>query len=127
METVERLYEALDADDIGPFLDLCAATVEIVYPGDGLLAYGGRWTGRDGVATFLDTHDAEEEILEFSPVHMVADSDDVIVQGVFRGRAKATGREWSTDFVHVMTVDSGLLLRWRGFFDTAAAVAARER
>jgi uncharacterized protein len=125
IETVEGLYAALESEDIGPFLDLCADDVEILYPGEGALAYGGRWTGRDGAARFLETHDAEEEILEFSPGHMVTDGSDVIVQGVFRGRGKATGREWSTEFVHVMTVSDGRLARWKGFFDTAAAVEAR--
>jgi uncharacterized protein len=127
IDTVERIYAALDSDEIGPLLELCTDDVEIDYPGDGALAYGGRWSGRDGAARFVETHDAEEEILEFSPGRMVADGDDVLVQGIFRGRAKATGREWSTDFVHVMTVREGRLTRWKGYFDTSAAVAARRR
>lgn len=124
VQTAEQLYAALDADDVSPFLDLCADEVVVAYPAQGSLPYGGRWEGRDGTAGFLDAHDAAEEILVFEVRRFVADGELVVAIGTFSGRAKPTGREWSTPFVHVLTIVDGRLHRWEAFFDTAAAVAA---
>jgi ketosteroid isomerase-like protein len=120
----ESLYAALDDEDIEPFVDLCAVDVVIRYPAAGLLPYGGTWHGHDGVRSFLGTHDEAEEILKFEPSHMVADGDRVFVLGTFEGRVKPSGNVWSTEFVHVLHVVSGRLLRWDGYFDTAAAMRA---
>ena len=122
----EELYAALEADDVPRILELCAEDVSVRYPAEGRLPYGGTWVGRIGVEGFLDAHDAAEEILEFEVRRMVADGDTVIALGHFVGRAKPGGGEWSTDFVHHLTIVDGRLRRWEAFFDTAAAVAARE-
>ena len=123
--TAEALYAALEAEDVPRILGLCADDVSVRYPADGRLPYGGSWEGRRGVEQFLDAHDAAEEILEFEVRRMVADGDTVIAIGHFAGRAKPDGREWSTEFVHELTITDGRLRRWEAFFDTAAAVAAR--
>ena len=124
VQTAEQLYAALDLEDITPFLDLCADDVVVEYPANASLSWGGRWEDRDGVAAFLDAHDAAEEILTFEVHRFLADGDQVVAIGDFGGRAKATGREWSTPFVHLMTIRDGRLYRWQAFFDTAVAVAA---
>ncbi len=124
-EVVERFYAAMEADDVEGMLALCADDVEVRYPAAGKLPYGGEWRGRAGIGDFLDTHEEAEEILAFEPDAMMVDGDTVVVLGDFRGRARATGREWSTRFVHVMTVADGKLRRWEAHFDTSAALDAR--
>ena len=124
VQTAEQLYAALESEDITPFLDLCADDVVVEYPANASLSWGGRWEGRDDIAAFLDAHDAAEEILAFEVRRFLADGDLVVAIGDFGGRAKATGREWSTPFVHLMTIRDGRLHRWQAFFDTAVAVAA---
>jgi ketosteroid isomerase-like protein len=125
LQKAERLYAALDADDIPAVLGLCADDVTIEYPVNGSLPYGGVWQGREGVARFLDIHDEAEEILRFDVMRMIGEGDTVVVLGEFAGRAKPDGREWFTRFVHQLTFADARLLRWEAFFDTAAAVAAR--
>lgn len=127
VDLAERLYAALEEDDVTPFLGLCAPDVVIEYPAEKRLPYGGTWRGREGVDQFLTAHDAAEEILLFEPVDMVASDDTVIVLGRFQGKAKPTSVLWSTRFVHVLTFRDGLLRRWESFFDTAAAVEAHDR
>ncbi len=124
VKTAERLYAALQEDDITPFLDMCAADVVVEYPAHRSLLWGGRWEGRAGVEAFLEAHDAAEEILQFEIRQYLADSDLVVAIGHFTGRAKQTNREWSTPFVHVLTIADGHLRRWQAFFDTAAAAEA---
>ena len=120
----ERFYVALESDDVDATLALCGDRVEVVYPGAGHVPYGGRWSGHDGIVSFLTTHDAAEEILEFEVASMVADGETVAAFGTFRGRARPSGGEWSTRFVHRLTISGALLRRWEAYFDTAAAVVA---
>ncbi|MDQ2673541.1 MAG: nuclear transport factor 2 family protein [Chloroflexota bacterium] len=122
--TAEQLYAALDEDETAPFLDLCAVDVVVEYPSHASLTWAGRWEGRNGVRAFLDAHDAAEEILEFSVARFVADGEVVVAIGTFTARAKGTGREWTTPFVHLLTIRDERLHRWQAFFDTAAAVTA---
>jgi len=124
LDFAESLYAALDDDDVEPFVGLCAEDVVIRYPAAGLLPYGGTWHGHEGVRAFLEAHDAAEEIVAFEPSHMTADGNRVFVLGMFEGRAKPTGVVWSTEFVHVLSVVSGRLTRWDGYFDTAVALQA---
>ena len=124
LNVVERLYAALDDDDVDAFLRLCAEDVVFRYPAEGVLPYGGTWTGRDGVRQFLELHDGAEEILKFELGEMAASGASVFVRGVFEGRAKPEGSVWSTQFVHALVVVDGELAQWEAFFDSAAAVEA---
>jgi ketosteroid isomerase-like protein len=58
---------------------------------------------------------------------MVANDGVVFVIGFFEGRARQTDRTWTTAFVHALSMGDGRLVRWRAFFDTAAAVEAHAR
>jgi uncharacterized protein len=124
VQTAAQLYAALQEEDVSPFISMCADDVTVQYPAADSLPYGGRWHGRDGVAAFLDAHDAAEEILEFDVGRLVADGELVVAIGTFTGRAKPRGSEWTTAFVHLLTIRDGRLYRWEAIFDTATAIAA---
>jgi ketosteroid isomerase-like protein len=123
--TAEAVYATIASDDSAPFLALCADDVTIIYPAAGRLPYGGEWHGRAGAAAFLDAHDAAEEILSFDVMTLIADGDTAVAEGRFAGRAKPSGRTWSTAFAHVLTIADGRLQRLNAHFDSDAAVRAR--
>lgn len=123
---VQQLYAALDADDVQRALELCSDEVAWSYPPVAGLPFGGEWRGRDGLSTFLDTHDAAEEILEFRVDGTVAQGDLVAAFGLYRGRAKPLGRIWETRFLHLVTAQAGRIRGLTAYFDTAAAVRARD-
>jgi uncharacterized protein len=50
--------------------------------------------------------------------------DRMVVLGRMRGRAKASGREYEVEFVHVWTMTDGVASRLRAYFDTAPIMAA---
>ena len=125
-EFVERLYATLDEEDFAFFLELCAPDAAVEYPGQGRLPYGGVWRGHEAIRQFLEAHEASEEIVRFEPTDIATVDGAAFVRGRFEGRAKPHGSTWSTEFIHVLTVKDVRLLRWQAFFDTAAAVQARE-
>jgi len=124
---VEQMYQAINEEDVAPFLALCAHDVVVDYPAPGRLPYGGTWEGLEAVAGFLRAHDDAEEILNFEIRQVVADGECVVVFGNFEGRAKPGTATWSTAFVHALTVRDGRLHRWQAYFDTSAAVDAHAR
>jgi ketosteroid isomerase-like protein len=127
VHVVERWYEALEQDDMPGVIACSSPHIEIRYPGEGLLAYGGTWRGHDGLAGWAVAHDRAEEILVFEIEAAVAQGDQAVVRGRFEGRARDTGQTWETRFAHALTVHDGLVARMEAFFDTAAAVEAHRR
>lgn len=125
LAVVGQAYEALDADDVPAFLALCTPEAQWVYPEPRQLPYGGTWSGLEGVEAFLNAHDAAEEIIDLDASDFIAQANLVVVLGHYQGRSKATGREWETDFVHVLTLRNEKIARFEAYFDTAAAVEAR--
>jgi ketosteroid isomerase-like protein len=125
LETAERFYALLDEEDPEDLIAMCSDDIEVRYPAEGALPYGGTWRGRDEFVRFLDAHDEAEEILAFEIGQMVAGDETVLAVGQFTGRAKASGREWTTPFVHALTITDGRIRRLEAFFDSAVAVAAR--
>ncbi len=47
--------------------------------------------------------------------------------GRLRGRAKASGRDFEVEFVHVWTMTDGVASRLRAYFDTAPIMAALDQ
>ena len=123
-EVARRVYAALENEDVPGLLSLCSDDIEWRYPAEGLLGYGGVWTGPDATVRFLDAHDAAEDILDFRVDDLVAGGDRVLGLGFFSGRAKDSGTIWQTRFVHDLTIRAGKLVVFEAYFDTAAAVAA---
>jgi uncharacterized protein len=121
---VEREYAAFLEGDVDAVLEISAADAEYRYPEVEGMPYGGVWRGRDGVRRFFETHDAADEVLELRPTEVIAQRDRVVVLGAFRGRARSTGREWTTGFVHVYTIRDGRTHRFESFFDTSAFLVA---
>jgi uncharacterized protein len=52
---------------------------------------------------------------------MLVDEDSVAVVGFMRCRAIPTGKVYESDFVHLVTFESGRVTRFQEFFDTYAA------
>jgi ketosteroid isomerase-like protein len=62
-----------------------------------------------------------EDILVLPPRKMLVDDDSVAVVGFMRCRAIPTGKEYESDFVHVVTLEAGKVTKFQEFFDTYAA------
>ena len=62
-------------------------------------------------ATFAQTEEVEQmELQDF-----VAQGDQVIVFGHYKGRVKSTGRSYTKDFIHAVKLRDGQVVRFREY------------
>ncbi len=117
-------YERFGAGDIPGMLEFLSPEVAIEFYGPQVIPYAGTWRGHDGVGRWLETIFASVEVRRFEPQEMLADADKVVTTGVLELVARPTGRVFTSDFVHVITLADGKWTRFRDWMNTAVAAEA---
>jgi ketosteroid isomerase-like protein len=64
------------------------------------------------------------ETEQFEPREFIAQGERAVVLGHRRDRVRATGRIFESDRVQVFSLSEGKVVRFQGYIDTAAKVAA---
>jgi len=83
--------------------------------------------GHKGFLEWLNIGRQAEEILALEPKKFLTDIDTVAVVGYTKCIAKPTKKSYETDFVHLVTLKDGKVIRFKEFFDTYAAAEAFRR
>jgi uncharacterized protein len=86
--------------------------------------FARKWHGREGVAQFLTKVAEVQDVVELEPEEFIAQGDKVVVLGHFTMRIKSTGREFSSDWAHVWTVQDGQVSDFYEYVDTAVVSKA---
>lgn len=121
LEIVQSLYAAFAARDVPAMLELLSPDVEWGEPENPFNPAGGTRRGHAGFLEWLSIGKDAEEILLLAPRKMLTDSDSVAVVGHMKCRARATGKTYESDFVHVVTLQDGRIRKFQEFFDTYVA------
>jgi uncharacterized protein len=123
LDIVQQAYHAFGRQDIPALLALVADEVdwECVVPGS--LPYSGKRRTRAEVADFFAAIPRVDAIHVFEPREFIDAGEQVVVLGWEKTTALDTNKMYETEWVHVFTVRNGRIVRWRGFFDTAARYA----
>jgi ketosteroid isomerase-like protein len=121
---VRALYAAFARGDIPTLLGMLSPDVEWGEPDNPLNPAAGTRRGHDGVLEWLRIGKEAEEILVLEPRQFLVGGDTVAVAGHMKCRARATGRVYESDFVHLVTITDGRVARFQEFFDTYAAAEA---
>jgi ketosteroid isomerase-like protein len=128
INSVQQVYAAFAKRGINTILSMLSPDVEWGEPSNPFNPAAGTRHGHEGFLEWLNIGRQSEEILVLEPRKFLTDSDTVAVVGYTRCLAKPTGRSYETDFVHLVTIRDGKIVRFQEFFDTyAAAEAFRER
>jgi ketosteroid isomerase-like protein len=117
---VQQAYEAFGRGDIAALLELVADEVDWEFVGPPRLAYAGLRRSRHEVAEFFADISHADEIHAFEPREFIEAGEHVTVLGWESSTALDTGKSFESEWVHVFTVQHGQIVRWRGFFNTAA-------
>jgi ketosteroid isomerase-like protein len=121
---VHRLYAAFAQRDIASILPMLADDVVWCEPENPFNPAAGTRRGHAGFLEWLKAGHESEEILSLEPREFLASETSVAVTGHSRCRARATGRSYDTDFVHLISFREGKVARFQEFFDTWAAAEA---
>jgi ketosteroid isomerase-like protein len=121
---VEAAYRAFGARDVETLVRLLSPMVVWGEPDNPLIPSAGTRRGIQGVLDWLNVGKATELILELEPERFLADADMVAVVGHTKVLARPTGKVYATDFVHVVTVADGKIVRFQEYFDTFGAAEA---
>ena len=128
IELVQSLYHAFRDRDIPGILAALDPTVEWGEPSNPYNPAAGTRHGHEGFLEWLRIGNESEEILMLEPRDFLANLQSVAVVGYTKCRARATGKEYETEFVHLFTLKDGKVQRFREYFDTyAASEAFREK
>lgn len=123
-EIVQKIYTAFGNGNIAAIVACVADTVDWEFAGPHTLAYAGRRRNPGEVAAFFAAIAQADQIHQFEPREFIAAGEHVTVLGWEQTTARDTGREFSTEWVHVFTVKDDKVTRWRGFYNTAARYPA---
>jgi ketosteroid isomerase-like protein len=123
-EVVQAAYAAFATRDIATLLGLLDPTVTWGQPDNPFIPSAGTRHGVDGVVEWLNIGNATEDIELMEPREILIDGDRAAVVGFMRVRVRATGRSYAMDFVHVITVREGRVIKFSEYFDTWAAAQA---
>ena len=120
----KAIYAAVPAGDLQTALDLLDPEVRITYYGTDDIPYAGDYRGIEGAMTFLARVGQAVEIVAMEPWKFIAQGDDLAAWGQQRFRRRATGREWESEFAHIITLRDGRWLYFRDFANSALAATA---
>lgn len=124
LQLVQQTYQAFGQGDVITMLSAMTEDFEWDSRYPAVVPLAGRWQGHAGVLNLLKTIGETVDVLAFEIQQFVAEGGAVVVLGYDESRAKATGRVYHNDWVHIWTVQDGKLSRVRTYNDTAAAEAA---
>jgi ketosteroid isomerase-like protein len=125
LQIVKDAYAAFKRGDIPAILNTLSDDVVWFLPGQtSLVPVAGERHGREQVGQFFSALDESQEVKEFEPQEFIAQGEKVVVLGQYRWRVKSTGREFSSDWVHVFTVRDGKVAGFKEYYDTDACADA---
>lgn len=125
--TVQQAYDNFKSGNIEALIDQMSDDITWQLPEIPGVALSGKRTGHEGVRDFFSTLSRDQDVLSFEPKEFIAQGDKVVSLGSYGWRVKETGREFTSDFVHIFTVRGGKITEFREHFDTAVTITAYQK
>jgi ketosteroid isomerase-like protein len=121
IKIVKRLYTLFAEKKISSILEMLSSDVEWGEPANPFNPAGGTRHGHKGFLEWLDIGKQNEDILIMEPRKMLTDIDTVAVLGYIKCLAIPTGKTYESDYVHILTIKEGKIVKFQEFFDTYIA------
>jgi ketosteroid isomerase-like protein len=121
-QVVESVYAAFNRGDIGSIVSLVASNATWRQPAT--LPWGGDYTGPQGAADFFAKLAATMRTVAFEPRESVATGDEVFSFGDYEAVSLKTGKSARARWAFRWRVESGRIIAYDSYIDTAAIVAA---
>lgn len=125
--TVQQAYIYFKHREIPALLDLVSDDITWELPEIENTPFSGKRKGKEAVQEFFRLLDAEQEVVQFTPIEFITQGDKVVVQGHEEWKTREGGHQFKTDWVHVFTVRNGKITCFKMYLDTAAVAAAHKK
>lgn len=125
-EIAKKAYACFGSGDIEGLMELYSDDVLWDTPQVDNAAYSGARQGKEAVSEFFELLAKSETFTQFEPMEFIAEGDKVVVLGKSEANVIATGKTFSTEWVHITTITDGKITAFKEFFDTAAANHAHQ-
>jgi ketosteroid isomerase-like protein len=122
--TTKLMYEAVPKGDAETVFANLDPEIRIIYYGDDTIPYAGDFHGLDGAAKFFTAVGTQVAVNKIEAYKFIAQGDDLAVWGHLWFEVIATGKQFDSDFAHIITLRDGKWLFFRDFFNSAVASAA---
>ena len=119
INVVRNGYSRFQEGDISGLLDLFTDDIEWTLPKVEAAFFPTEIRGKEGVGEFFAKLAEVETITHFEPKEFIASGDRVVVLGDSTATVNETGREFSTNWVHVFTVTDSKVSGFLELYDTA--------
>ena len=120
LDVVHQGYAAFARQDIPALLKLVADDVDWKEICPTSLPYSGLRRTPAEVGEFFADIAKVEDVTVFEPREFIETDENVTVLGYLEAFALDTKQKFQTEWIHVFTVQSGKITRWRSFTNTAA-------
>lgn len=120
----KKMYEALLSGNFELVYEMMNEDCVIEFYGPTSVPYAGKYIGREKCMVFFDHVKNDVIIHEFSQDEFIANDVQVAVVGHLKLTAVATGREYDTEYAHIIDIKNGKWSRFRDFADTATVAHA---
>jgi len=119
VKTIRSAYEAFARRDIPSVLELLADDVDWASEvASTEIPWWGIRHGKDEAADFFTRLGEEAEVLEFTPLVVIGDGDDVLAVVRYRAKSRSTGKIAEMDIHHQWRVRDGKVAYYRGSEDS---------
>jgi len=131
VKMINELFEAFGRGDVKTLL--AALTDDVDWQGpvsdhtdSDSLPWAGRRRGREQVADYFRQFAATSDWHPMEDVTFTAADDRVVIEGLNRNTARATGRIYEHRWVMLFTIRDGQIARFRHYYDPADITHALE-
>jgi ketosteroid isomerase-like protein len=127
VKTIQSLYEAFGRGDVTAILD--ALTDDVDWASEASTTEVPWWgvrQGKDGAADFFGQLAGASEVLEFTPLAMVGEGDDVLTVVRYRAKNTSNGNTVDMEIHHHFRFRGDKISRYRGSEDTLQTLRAFE-
>ena len=125
LAVVQTLYAAFGENDMAGILTLVDPGVVWIFHGpENVIPYAGTHKGRAGVEQFFTVIAETIDVKAIGRRHVSAEGNVVSVVGWERAIHRETGGEYVANWVHVFTVQNGLITRFEEIADSGALIEA---
>ncbi len=116
---VKEAYSCFQKADLPGLLGSFSDDIEWTTPNVDHAFFGGTINGIDAVTDFFGKLAETEDFSNFEANEFIASGDRVVVLGTSTATVIETGRQYTTDWVHIFSLRDSKITSFLEFFDTA--------